>query len=153
MLQKLIADLLLRRGQTLCTVESCTGGGIASMCTDLPGCSDWFVGGLVTYSNEMKMKLGVDKNLINRVGAVSKEVVIEMAEKGRVFCKADWSVSVSGIAGPSGGSPNKPVGTVWFAWSNREVTYAECKLLQGSRDEVRQKSCEYSIEKLIEYLK
>ena len=111
----LLADLLLKRGCKLVTAESCTGGMIAAACTDLAGSSAWFERGFVTYSNDAKTEsLGVDAALVRQHGAVSEEVVRAMAEGAIAHSKAQVSVAVTGVAGPTGGSRDKPVGTVWF---------------------------------------
>jgi len=152
MLQTKLAEQLIKRNQTLCTVESCTGGGIASLCTDLPGSSRWFVGAVVTYANSMKISLGVESILLDQYGAVSEEVVLSMAKNGLKYCGSDWSIAVSGVAGPDGGSAEKPVGTVWFAWANNEHSWTERLIIKGSRADVRLKAAHHGIIKLIEFL-
>jgi nicotinamide-nucleotide amidase len=147
-----LAERLIQRGESLATVESCTGGGIATECTEIPGSSQWFEGGLVTYSNLLKIKLGVDPALLEREGAVSEAVVQSMAEQGRVFCDASWTISVSGVAGPDGGSIEKPVGTVWMAWANKNITHSEKKIFSGNRHEIRRQTVIYTLEKLIDLL-
>lgn len=115
-----IASLLQARGQSLTTAESCTGGLIAASCTELAGSSAWFERGFVTYSNEAKTELlGVPAELIERHGAVSEEVARAMAAGALAHSRADIAVAVTGIAGPTGGSDAKPVGTVWLAWAER----------------------------------
>jgi PncC family amidohydrolase len=110
-----IALLLRARCQTLATAESCTGGLIASRITDIPGSSDYFLGGVVAYDNRIKISLlGVPPGLLAQYGAVSRETVREMAAGARTALGADIAISVSGIAGPGGGTPEKPVGTVSF---------------------------------------
>jgi nicotinamide-nucleotide amidase len=112
-----VAGLLLAKGWMLATAESCTGGMIAAACTDLAGSSAWFERGFVTYSNAAKTELlGVDGALIDAHGAVSEPVARAMAEGAVARSHAQLSVAVTGIAGPGGGSPGKPVGTVWFGW-------------------------------------
>lgn len=143
-----LAEQLMAAQQTLSTVESCTGGGIAARCTDLPGSSQWFNGGVVTYSNAMKEQLGVRADDIVRCGAVSETVVRQMAEQGREYCQSDWCVAVSGVAGPDGGSPEKPVGTVWLAWAGPGSTHAVCHHFSGSRSEVRQQTVEAALNTL-----
>ena len=107
---------LTARGEMLATAESCTGGMIAAACTDRAGSSDWFERGFVTYSNAAKTQmLGVDPALIATHGAVSAEVAAAMATGALARSAADWSVAVTGIAGPGGATPGKPVGTVWIA--------------------------------------
>lgn len=147
-----LAKTLIEKKATLSTVESCTGGGIATRCTDIPGSSAWFVGGLVTYANEMKQRLGVSQNDLEAHGAVSEEVVSQMASLGRVYCGADWSIAVSGVAGPDGGSIEKPVGTVWIAWANSNQVVTERCFFEGDRQHIRQQTIDYSLQKLNELL-
>jgi nicotinamide-nucleotide amidase len=116
----LAADLLLKKNWMLTTAESCTGGLIAAACTDLAGSSAWFERGFVTYSNAAKTELlGVDAALINQHGAVSEPVARAMAAGALTHSHAQVAVAVTGVAGPSGGSADKPVGTVWFGWAIR----------------------------------
>lgn len=135
------------------TAESCTGGLIAKMCTDLSGSSAWFERGFVTYSNSAKSDmLGVDAGLIDQHGAVSEPVARAMAEGALKNSQADWSVSVTGIAGPTGGSAKKPVGLVWFAWSNEEQIISLSKVFKGSRNQVREQTAEHSLTVLIDLI-
>ncbi|GAB5495240.1 MAG: competence/damage-inducible protein A [Phycisphaerales bacterium] len=114
-LPEIVLGILKERGQTLATVESCTGGMIGQVLTGVPGSSVSYVGGFVTYSNEMKMKLvGVDRSVLDSVGAVSEECCRQLVRGGREHSGADYAVAVTGIAGPDGGSDEKPVGTVWI---------------------------------------
>lgn len=117
-----VGRMLRDRGYTLSSAESCTGGLIASMITDIPGSSDYFEGTIVSYSNDVKTQLlGVDQKSLNDHGAVSKEVALQMAEGVARKLKTDVGVSTTGIAGPAGGTPEKPVGTIWIGyWSNKE---------------------------------
>ncbi len=133
---------LRTRGQTLAIAESCTGGWIAKVVTDVPGSSGWFDRGFVTYSNVAKSELlGVRKETIAKHGAVSAEVVAEMAGGALQRSPADVVIAVSGIAGPDGGSPGKPVGTVYLAWALREgPLHTERRQFQGDRDQVRLES-------------
>ncbi|MFV0277436.1 MAG: CinA family nicotinamide mononucleotide deamidase-related protein [Parahaliea sp.] len=120
-LAAVVLDLLRQRGQTLTTAESCTGGQIASMLTRIAGSSDAFHAGFVTYANAIKSAvLGVSQDSLAQHGAVSETVVRQMAEGALARSGADYAIAVSGIAGPGGGSPDKPVGTVWLAWGDRE---------------------------------
>jgi nicotinamide-nucleotide amidase len=130
---------LAARGQTIATAESCTGGMIAALLTDVPGSSGYVLGGAVTYSNAEKVRqLGVSKQTLESHGAVSEEVVLEMAEGMRERSGADWAVSVSGVAGPGGGSEAKPVGTVWIAVAGPDGRrYSKKYQWPGSRDQVR----------------
>ena len=115
-LESVTGTLLKTRGETLATAESCTGGNIAHRFTAMPGASEYFKGGVVAYSNEVKMALlGVDPESLNHYGAVSQSVAEQMAEGVRRATGATYSISTTGIAGPTGGTPEKPVGTVWMA--------------------------------------
>lgn len=140
-----VAKHLLGAGLKLAVAESCTGGWVAKACTDLPGSSEWFVGGVVAYSNEAKaVLLGVGEGTLARAGAVSEAVVREMATGTLDRFGGDVSIAVSGIAGPDGGQPGKPVGTVWFAWAfdgedQREVR-AEVRVFAGDREAVRRQA-------------
>lgn len=137
----------------LATAESCTGGLIAAQCTDLPGSSRWFDRGLVTYSNAAKTELlGVDADLIATHGAVSEAVARAMALGAVYRTRARTSVSVTGIAGPDGGSDEKPVGTVWFAWCIDGRLYSDCQLFTGNRQQVRQSSCVHALQSLLKHL-
>ncbi len=130
---------LRTRNRTLAIAESCTGGWIAKVITDIPGSSGWFDRGFVTYSNAAKMELlGVREATIAEHGAVSAEVVAEMAAGALERSRADLVLAVSGIAGPDGGSPDKPVGTVFLSWALRDgPTRAERRHFEGNRDHVR----------------
>jgi nicotinamide-nucleotide amidase len=143
-LQVLATDLgeaLRARRWTVATAESCTGGWIAKVLTDVAGSSAWFGWGFVTYQNQAKVAaLQVAEALINEHGAVSEPVVRAMAEGARARSGAELSVAVSGIAGPDGGSQPKPVGTVWFAWSGPAGTSAEVHQFDGNREAVRRAS-------------
>nr|WP_255507672.1 CinA family protein [Ottowia sp. GY511] len=122
----------------LATAESCTGGLIAGACTDLAGSSDWFERGFVSYSNAAKTELlGVPAELIARHGAVSEAVVRAMAEGAVRHSRAQTAVAVTGVAGPGGGSADKPVGTVWFGWCVADRTESECVRFDGDRAAVR----------------
>ncbi len=133
---------LRTRGQTLAVAESCTGGWIAKAVTDVPGSSGWFDCGFVTYSNTAKSALlGVSEATLASHGAVSAETVAEMAAGVLERSLADVAIAVSGIAGPDGGAPDKPVGTVFLAWALRYgASWTERRCFDGSRDEVRLQS-------------
>ena len=123
-LQAVVVDELTRRGQTLATAESCTGGLLASLITDVPGASAVFHAGVVTYANEAKTRLlGVPPELLARVGAVSPEVARHMAEGVRQRHGSDWGIGITGIAGPGGGTAEKPVGLVYIALSSEDGTW------------------------------
>ncbi len=141
-----LADRLMDLGWMMATAESCTGGLIAAQCTDLPGSSRWFDRGLVTYSNSAKYDLlGVNASLIEAHGAVSEEVARAMAIGAVYRSNARAAVSVTGIAGPDGGTVAKPVGTVWFGWCIDGLVYSECLLFSGTRQQVRQASCAHAL--------
>lgn len=133
-----VFDLLMTAGQTVGVVESCTGGLLGEMLTRLPGSSDIFAGGLLTYSNELKTRLaGVDPELIRIHGAVSQEVALAMAAGGLRATDANHALAITGIAGPGGGSSNKPAGTVWIAHAGPTGTDVRRFLFRGGRDSVR----------------
>jgi nicotinamide-nucleotide amidase len=136
-----LATELLKRGAKVATAESCTGGWIAKTVTDIPGSSEWFEYGFVSYGNNAKADmLAVDPALLEREGAVSEAVALAMVRGAAERAGAEFAVAVTGIAGPDGGSPEKPVGTVWFAWSCNGVADAECKAFEGDRDTVRRQT-------------
>ena len=133
-----LADALRGRGWKLATAESCTGGLIAAACTALAGSSDWFERGFVTYSNAAKAELlGVDAALIAAQGAVSEPVARAMAAGALARAPVQVAVAVTGIAGPGGAVPGKPVGTVWLAWGTAAAVHAERLQLDGDRGAVR----------------
>ncbi len=148
-----VGEMLKSRGLMLATAESCTGGGVAQAITDIPGSSGWFERGFITYANQAKIEmLGVDPQTLRLHGAVSEATVREMAEGALRHSRADISLAVSGIAGPGGGTPEKPVGTVWFAWAARGgATEARKYLLSGSRAEIRAQSVRIALQGLLEF--
>lgn len=132
-----ILEALRQRGLTLATAESCTGGNIAHLLTLVPGASDVFRGGVVSYSNDIKIALlGVDPLTLKQYGAVSDPVVRQMAQGARQHLQADASVATSGVAGPGGGSPDKPVGTVFIAVDVLGQTISAKLQLQGPRSKI-----------------
>jgi len=148
-----LAAALAGRGWMLATAESCTGGLIAAACTDLPGSSDWFERGFVTYSDQAKAELlDVDPALIAAHGAVSEVVARAMAFGAVRHSRARVSVAVTGIAGPAGGSPDKPVGTVWFGFMVDGRLTSETKRFDGDRAAVRQATVEHAIDGLLQRL-
>lgn len=149
----LVAKLLLNRQWLLVTAESCTGGLIASACTDQAGSSAWFERGFVTYSNASKTELlGVDAALITQHGAVSEPVVRAMVQGALARSHAQVAIAVTGVAGPSGGSIEKPVGTVWLAWAMPEQTVTEKCFFPGDRQTVRQSSLHLALSRLVAIL-
>jgi nicotinamide-nucleotide amidase len=139
------------RGWRLAAAESCTGGWIAKALTDVAGSSQWFEGGVVSYSNAAKTGLlGVPADVLAAHGAVSEQAVRAMAEGARTRFAADLAVAVSGIAGPGGGSEDKPVGTVHFAWAAAAGTSAARRNFAGGREAVRRQSVALALERLIE---
>lgn len=146
-----LADALRLKGWMLATAESCTGGMIAAACTDLPGSSDWFDRGFVTYSNAAKSEmLGVPAALIAKHGAVSEAVVRAMAQGAITHSKAQASIAVSGVAGPGGGSPEKPVGMVWLAWQIGTQSHATCMQWHGNRSSLRTQATAHGLQQLLQ---
>jgi nicotinamide-nucleotide amidase len=145
-----LGDALQRQGAQVTTAESCTGGGIAEAITRIAGSSAWFEAGFVTYSNEQKTRLlEVPHELFSQVGAVSREVVEAMVRGAQHASGAHYGVAVSGVAGPGGGSPEKPVGTVWLAWAAGEQVIAQRFQFDGDRQAVREQSVEVALVGLI----
>jgi nicotinamide-nucleotide amidase len=150
----LVADLMLKNQWMLATTESCTGGMIAAACTDLAGSSAWFERGFVTYSNAAKTEmLGVDPRLIEQHGAVSEEVVRAMVQGAIAHSRAQVAVAVTGVAGPTGGSADKPVGTVWFGWATPAGITSEVRHFAGDRAAVREATVRHALEGLLTWLK
>ena len=146
-----LAQALRTRGWRLVTAESCTGGLIAAACTAVAGSSDWLEGGLVTYSNDAKTRwLGVPATLLQAHGAVSENVALAMAQGALDHSTADLAVAVTGIAGPGGAVPGKPVGTVWLAWGTRGALLAERLQLPGGRDAVRTATVHAALHRLLQ---
>lgn len=143
-----LGERLLRAVRTIATAESCTGGLVAKVLTDRAGSSGYVLGGLVTYSNEAKQGLlGVSRKSLDEHGAVSEPVVREMVAGALAATGADIAVAISGVAGPGGGSEDKPVGTVWFAWgSSPASTVAVVKHFEGNRDQVRRQSVLFALQ-------
>ncbi|MBI1388342.1 MAG: competence/damage-inducible protein A [bacterium] len=148
-LQAALGELLAAAGQTLAVAESCTGGMLGSWITETPGSSDYFAGGVIAYSNEVKQRdLGVAESTLEQFGAVSRETAVEMAEGVRKRFGTNWGVSITGVAGPGGGSAEKPVGTVWIAAAGESGTYPFKLSLTGDRDAVRHRSCVYALDQV-----
>jgi nicotinamide-nucleotide amidase len=153
-LSRRVGEWLFTTGQTLTVAESCTGGFIAKVLTDVAGSSAWFGEGFVTYGNEAKMKrLGVPSVVLRRHGAVSEETALAMARGALKATNATIAVAVTGIAGPTGAVPGKPVGTVWIAWARRSgrkvTTIAQRRLFRGDRDLVRRQSVRLALQRLL----
>jgi len=143
----------LARGVTIATAESCTGGLVAGAITAIAGSSAWFERGFVTYSNLAKeQQLGVPASTIERYGAVSEETARAMADGALRHASAQWAVAVTGVAGPDGGSAEKPVGTVWFAWAGPGRSEALRRHLGGDRQAVREASVRVALEGLVDRL-
>lgn len=145
-----LGTLLLASGEQVTTAESCTGGGIAEAITRIGGSSGWFEAGYVTYSNAQKTRqLGVPEALFAHVGAVSQPVVEAMARGAQVESGARFAVAVSGVAGPGGGSVDKPVGTVWVCWADGQNLIAQRRWFDGDREQVRRQTVNTALEGLI----
>lgn len=142
-----LQEIMVKKGKTLALAESCTGGFLAHLITRTPGASDYFLGSMVTYSNELKQSiLGVKEFTILDFGVVSKPVVLEMLEGVFRVTKADFGIAVSGVAGPGGGSKKNPVGTVWVAIGERGMCPETFHLeLQGNRDSIIQEAAHRSL--------
>ncbi len=153
-LAKQLGEVLLAKGYLIATAESCTGGGLAYAITAIPGSSTWFDRTVVTYSNEAKKDLlGVSQATLDNEGAVSVATAIEMAEGLLARSKVDITVAITGIAGPEGGTEEKPVGTVCFAWSLRNGnTLSSSVKFDGDRQQVRHLSILMAIQGLLEIL-
>lgn len=148
-LEEVVVNSLIGRSLTLALAESCTGGLIANRITDVPGCSAAFLAGVVSYSNEAKREiLGVPEELLVRHGAVSEEVARAMAEGVRQKTGADIGISVTGIAGPGGGTPEKPVGLVYIALANAKGTIAQRHRFMGSRNDIKRRTSQTALEML-----
>jgi nicotinamide-nucleotide amidase len=148
-----LAERLCALNWQMATAESCTGGLIAAHCTDLPGSSAWFDRGFVTYSNDAKTQmLGVPAELIAAQGAVSESVAHTMAMGAIYRSKAQVSVAVTGVAGPSGGTFEKPVGTVWFGWCINGAVSTAIKHFEGNRYQIRQSTVAHALEGLLSRL-
>lgn len=149
-----VGAALKAQGMMLATAESCTGGGVASAVTEIAGSSAWFERGFVTYANQAKVEmLGVAVDTLTRFGAVSEATVREMVAGALQHSQAQIALAVSGIAGPGGGSLEKPVGTVWFAWSIKgEVSVTRLHQLAGSRAEIRAQAVRIALQGVLELL-
>ena len=141
-----LVALLRARGLICATAESCTGGGVGSAITAVPGSSAVFAGGVISYSNEVKRDvLGVSADILQNVGAVSSETAAQMAEGARRLLKTDLAVSLTGIAGPDGGSDEKPVGLVWFGLATKDGVRTEKCIFRGDRAQVRAQAVTHAL--------
>ena len=148
-----VAELLQQKKLMLATAESCTGGLIAAACTDLAGSSVWFERGFVSYSNAAKTELlGVPAHLIETHGAVSEPVARAMVEGALRHSRAQVAVAVTGVAGPGGGSPDKPVGTVWFGWATLDGVVTDKRCFDGDRQQVREATVQHALLRLKQLL-
>jgi len=152
-LEVLVGELLLQRGLWLAVAESCTGGLIGHLLTNVPGSSAYYMGSVTAYANEAKARLlGVSWDALEKYGAVSAETVVEMARGIRLALTSDIGISVSGIAGPTGGTPDKPVGTVWIGLSTPKEEYARHYLWSGDRLAIKKQSAQAALQLLVEHL-
>jgi nicotinamide-nucleotide amidase len=153
-LARLLGDALLARRFKLATAESCTGGWVAKVVTEVPGCSDWFDGAFIAYSYEAKeAMLGVPRVTLERHGAVSGETVVEMVRGALSRSRANLAVAITGIAGPGGATPGKPLGTVWIAWAKgHHPPIARLHRFAGDRDAVRRQTVAHALRGLAEIL-
>ncbi len=153
-IESVVGGLLLKHRLRLAVAESCTGGLLCNRITNIPGSSAYFAGGLITYSNEAKVALlGVSKKTLDRYGAVSEQTVREMAAGARNRLGTDFAIAVSGIAGPGGGSVEKPVGLVWIALCGNNLELAKSFIFTGDRLDVKQQSAEQALQLLFASLK
>jgi nicotinamide-nucleotide amidase len=150
-----LGDILISKGLSFTSAESCTGGWIGQSVTAIPGSSKWYGAGFITYSNIAKANiLDVSKATLKSKGAVSEEVVTEMVEGALIKSGADVGVAVSGIAGPGGGSKDRPIGTVCIGWKVKNLkTVSATELFSGNRNEVRYATVEYTLKRLIELVR
>lgn len=153
-LEEKIGKVLEAKKLSLSTAESCTGGGIAALITSVPGSSDYFKGGIVAYSNEVKMSLlDVSAETLEMCGAVSRETVVEMAKGAMKRLKTDCAIATSGIAGPGGGTPEKPVGTIWIAVAYKSEIVTLKQIGDSGRTENTQKAIQNALSLLYDSLK
>ncbi len=149
-LSQQLGQALLQNNATVTTAESCTGGGVASAITDVAGSSQWFGRGFITYANQAKHDmLHVPETVLSKQGAVSEAVVRAMVQGAAQLAGADYAVAISGIAGPGGGTEDKPVGTVWFAWLSPQGISSQVQILTGDRTAVREQAVKISLQKLL----
>ena len=148
-----LGEMLCKKNAKLTTAESCTGGGISDAITAVSGSSQWFEFGFVTYANSAKQQLlGVSKQTLDQYGAVSEQVVEQMAQGAIQQSRADYAIAVSGIAGPEGGTEDKPVGTVWVCWQTPTQSWTQKLMLSGDRQAVRTAAVKKSLQQLLQHL-
>ena len=148
-----LGEMLCKKNAKLTTAESCTGGGISEAITAVSGSSQWFEFGFVTYANSAKQQLlGVSKKTLDQYGAVSEQVVEQMAQGAIQQSQADYAIAVSGIAGPDGGTEDKPIGTVWFCWQTPTRSWTQQLMLSGDRQAVRTAAIKNSLQQLLQHL-
>lgn len=153
MLAHELGRLLKARGLTLAVAESCTGGKLGDIITEVPGSSHYFLGGIVSYSDEAKVALlSVEKSVLHSKGAVSEEVALQMASGVRDFLRASIGVGITGIAGPSGGTTSKPVGLVYIAVSSEHSSVCTRNLFDGDRSEIKLKAAKKALEMVKEFV-
>ena len=151
---KELVDKLIEKKLKITSAESCTGGLFAASITSISGSSGCFEGSFVTYSNKIKNKIiNVKKETLSNFGAVSKECVIEMAENSGKIMNADISIAISGIAGPDGGSEDKPVGLVWICLSAKNYTKPYKNIFSGDRDEIREASVIFALDLVLDFIR
>jgi PncC family amidohydrolase len=151
---QIVGPLLRARGATVVTAESCTGGLIGSLLTDVSGSSDYYLGGVISYSNEVKQGvLGVREETLTTLGAVSHETALQMAQGARRLLDADYALAVTGIAGPTGGTPEKPVGLVYIALVGPDVERCERHVWDGDRLDNKVRSAQRALQMLVEHLR
>ena len=153
MLEKQVGELLRARGETLAVAESCTGGKVGDMITNVPGSSDYFLGGVISYSNDAKVRvLGVKESTIKAKGAVSEEVALQMAAGARKKLRSTYGIGITGIAGPNSGTSAKPVGLVYIAVSSAEDSLVERVVFKGTRTEVKLQAANFSLKLLQDFM-
>lgn len=154
LLEEQIGNLLRERGMTLALAESCTGGLVSDRVTDIPGSSEYFRGGVVVYAYEAKVSiLHVSWDTLNKFGAVSEQTVLEMARGARTALGADIAASISGIAGPGGGTESKPVGTVWLALATPHGEWTRSRHFSGNRQQIKAASADAALQFVLDYLR
>ncbi len=151
---QIISEKLIIKNKTLAIAESCTAGLLSATLTDIPGSSKYFKGSIVAYSNDIKNKLlNINNEQLEKYGAVSKEIAEEMSNNIRKIFNSDYGISITGIAGPSGGTKEKPVGTVWISISSADITFSKLLNFRGSRDMIRERTVQSTMVEFIKFLK